>query len=359
MNFAEQIAVLDGLALGALRPGYNDGRTGANRAAVDQYGRAVASGVLRRRNVVDASEGGNYSGGSSYAPGLPLLPSTIGLADMPLPGVLPERTHVIDPSSGGNYGGGSSYAPGLPLLPSTVGLAACAGCSAGSAVDQDLAGAFNALSAVRGGYNDGRTGANRAAIDQYAKGAARGVLRRKDVLDASEGGNYSGGSSYAPGLPLLPSTVGLAGLAEHDPFDGLELSPIMRALKRAGPGSNAWLRRVLSASAGAVSKERVVELKSRARNLAKKLRDVKYNQPAKQEVLSQLRGLSGQLAALRAVRRAVATLSVRDGVPVAVSSTFSPTELSQLQAARRAVAKVMIRDGVPVRTSMKFSPTTY
>jgi hypothetical protein len=38
-----------------------------------------------------------------------------------------EVTRTIDPSDGGNYSGGSSYSPGLPLLPSNAGLAGYGG----------------------------------------------------------------------------------------------------------------------------------------------------------------------------------------------------------------------------------------
>lgn len=267
MSLGEQIAVLDGLA--ALDP--NDGRIGQQRAQVDQYGRVVMPGVIARNNVLDASDGANFSGGSSYAPGLPLLPSSVGLAGLGqvppqvyagaaapfvapwlprpgkpffgsrpgfgnIPGVLPLRKHVIDYSGGANYSGGSDYVPGLPLLPSSSGLADAfikggygrAGLGApyiaggygraglgqtGTAVDEDLAAASEAVELGRAmDTNDGRIGQQRAQVDEYGNKVMPGVLARSNVLDASEGANYSGGSAYAPGLPLLPSSVGLAGL---------------------------------------------------------------------------------------------------------------------------------------------------
>ncbi len=231
----EQIAVLDGLS--ALDP--NDGRIGQQRARVDQYGRAIAPGVLARNGVLDASAGANFSGGSSYAPGLPLMPSSIGLAGFgSMPGVLPPRIGVIDASGGANYSGGSSYAAGLPLLPSNAGLAgeygraglgahdygraglgageygrAGLGRLAGSLADADLMSKAETVSMQQQlDPSDGRIGQFRAQPTQYANRIAPGVLQRRNVIDASAGANYSGGSSYAPGLPLMPSSIGLAGL---------------------------------------------------------------------------------------------------------------------------------------------------
>jgi hypothetical protein len=155
MRLGEEIAVLDGLELGAL-----------------------PQGVLPHRNNVIDPNGGQYTGGNSYSPYVPMLPSSAGLAavDMDLVqqmNVLSRRS--FDPSDGGNRAGGSDYSPGLPLLPSSSGLS-----------NLDAAGS--------------------------------GTSIRADIIDASEGGNYSGGSSYAEGLPLLPSSAGLAGMqfAEAD-----------------------------------------------------------------------------------------------------------------------------------------------
>jgi hypothetical protein len=98
-----------------------------------------------RKKIIDASRGANYSGGSSYSPGLPLTPSNAGLAGAGsrLQNIKERiamrqqmnlrvqqvgqnyqvRNNVIDPSAGANYGGGSTYYPGSPLLPSSAGLA--------------------------------------------------------------------------------------------------------------------------------------------------------------------------------------------------------------------------------------------
>ena len=59
-----------------------DGRIGQYRARVDEYGQPIMSGVLDRSNVLDPSEGANYGGGSDYYAGSPLLPSSVGLAEL-------------------------------------------------------------------------------------------------------------------------------------------------------------------------------------------------------------------------------------------------------------------------------------
>jgi len=191
-GLAEQIAVLDGLD--GLEAGDMDGRIGQTAARVDQYGRPLIPNVLTRRNVIDASEGGNYSGGSSYAPGLPLLPSSIGLAG----------TSIIQ----GGYGRAGL---GASIIQGGYGRAGLG--QVGTHADADLAAAADIVEAVRASSaSDGRIGQQRAQVNQYASMVMPNVTRRTNVLDASEGGNYSGGSSYAPGLPLLPSSIGLAGI---------------------------------------------------------------------------------------------------------------------------------------------------
>jgi len=238
-QLGEQIAVLDGLA--ALDP--NDGRIGQQRARVDQYARALMPGVLTRTGVIDPSGGANRSGGSDWAPGMPLMPSTVGLAN--IPSVLPSKRGVVAPSGGANYTGGSDWVPGLPLVVSSAGLADSlirGGYGRGglgtalvrggygraglgvtnSAIDEDLAGAAEAVELGRVmDANDGRIGQERARVDEYGRPVMPGVLERSNVIDASAGANYAGGSSYAPGLPLMPSSVGLAGLGEYDELDGL------------------------------------------------------------------------------------------------------------------------------------------
>jgi hypothetical protein len=83
----------------------------------------------------------------------------------------------------------------------------------GSAVDEDLAAAAEAIEvAKRLDPADGRIGQQRAQVDEYGRPIMPGVLARSNVIDPSEGANYTGGSDYAPGMPLLPSSAGLAGL---------------------------------------------------------------------------------------------------------------------------------------------------
>jgi len=225
-DLSAEIAVLDGL----------DDLYGSTMEMIPgaSYTRPVMPFVQSRNQVIDASEGGNYSGGSSYAPGLPLLPSTVGLADLELEsylqsgnsGVLPPRHNVIDPSMGANFTGGSSYAPGVPLTVSSSGLADL----------DDLSAAAQKLDP-----SDGRIGQQPAYGTEYSKWLMPGVYTRQNVIDASGGANYSGGSSYAPGLPLMPSTVGLAGLDalyEDDALDGVSddemgLEGMFSRLKRA------------------------------------------------------------------------------------------------------------------------------
>ena len=167
-GLAEQIAVLEGL----------DGN------------------VVNAYDQINASNGANYSGGSSYPEnnGIPLMTSSIGLAGN---GTYSDNDVIraydlINASNGANYSGGSSYPEEnpIPLMTSSVGLA---GTMKGFA-DGDLLAYAN-------GY-----------------GQIPDVLPAKmNVLDASGGANYSGGSSYAPGLPLLPSSSGLAAFVRNNP----------------------------------------------------------------------------------------------------------------------------------------------
>jgi hypothetical protein len=53
----------------------SDGRDAARRSRV-----MLPGGALEMRRTVDPSQGVNMMGGSSYTPGLPLLPSSAGLA---------------------------------------------------------------------------------------------------------------------------------------------------------------------------------------------------------------------------------------------------------------------------------------
>jgi hypothetical protein len=317
-GLGEQIAVLDGLD--ALDP--NDGRIGQKRARVAQYARPVMPGVLARKNVIDASGGANYSGGSSYAPGLPLMPSSVGLAG--IPSVLPTRRNVIDYSGGAQYSGGSSWVPGLPLTPSSAGLADAmikggygrAGLGAafidggygraglgqtGTATDEDLAAASEAVATARAlNPEDGRIGQQRSQVDEYGRPVMPGVLARSNVLDASEGANYSGGSSYAPGLPLMPSSVGLAGL-ELGSFDDLDAVPdkilgIAKAAKKVA------------------GKQVVSAMKSRGKALAKRMAKMPPRQRAM--AAAKLRAMGVRLAQARRIRRQVAQQRYAQRLPL-------------------------------------------
>jgi hypothetical protein len=201
------------------------------------------------------------------------------------------------------------------LLPSSAGLAAAlieggygrAGLGAsliaggygraglgqtGSAVDEDLAAASEVLETVRQlDPRDGRTGQRRAQVDEYGRPVMPGVLARSNVLDASEGGNYSGGSNYAPGLPLLPSSSGLAGfngaLAElqaHDDLDAVNMPMPAQVIKFA-------------------SKARVAALRGQAMGLAKRMRNMTPQQRA--QSAAKLNALGRGLAQARQIRRAV------------------------------------------------------
>src|SRR3989304_3020104 len=155
-GLAEQIAVLDGL----------DGN------------------MISVYDQINASNGANYSGGSSYPEnnGIPLMTSSIGLAGSD--NDLLYAYDQINASNGANYSGGSSYPENnaIPLMTSSVGLASMRGFA-----DADLLAYANGVGQI-----------------------PNTLPERMDVLDASGGANYSGGSSYAPGLPLLPSSAGLA-----------------------------------------------------------------------------------------------------------------------------------------------------
>lgn len=72
------------------------------------------------------------------------------------------------------------------------------------------AGPDSTLALLLGAVEDRRlTATRRAALPQPTP---RLLVNR--TLDPSDGANYQGGSSYSPFLPLLPSTVGLAGTVQ-------------------------------------------------------------------------------------------------------------------------------------------------
>lgn len=110
---------------------------------------------------IDASAGANYSGGSSWPGNLPLTPSNAGLADADLARAARQTGgrgyydagRQIDASAGGNYSGGSSWPGDLPLTPSNAGLA---GTYNGMSPEANFAGAFgSSMEAVPGYYDAG------------------------------------------------------------------------------------------------------------------------------------------------------------------------------------------------------------
>jgi hypothetical protein len=180
MRFGEEIAVLDGL--GDLPTYY------------------------QRRNVIDASAGANYSGGSSWPGDLPLTPSNSGLADAD-EDLLSyyEKMNVIDASAGANYSGGSSWPGDLPLTPSNAGLAGRDGMYDGHRIE-DI---------------DRHYGSTIGSLEGENSRNIPGYYNRGQVIDASAGANYSGGSSWPGDLPLTPSNAGLAALSFVEPLDGV------------------------------------------------------------------------------------------------------------------------------------------
>jgi hypothetical protein len=180
MRFGEEIAVLDGLG------------------DIPTY--------YQRRNVIDASAGANYSGGSSWPGDLPLTPSNSGLADADEDLLTYyEKMNVIDASAGANYSGGSSWPGDLPLTPSNSGLAGRDGMYDGHRVE-DI---------------DKHYGSSIGSLEGENSRNIPGYYNRGPVIDASAGANYSGGSSWPGDLPLTPSNAGLAELALSEPLDGV------------------------------------------------------------------------------------------------------------------------------------------
>jgi len=235
-------------------PDAADGRIGQTRAFANQYARQVGPGTLAKENMIQASNGANYAGGSSWYPGAPTMPASVGLASMgdgygraglgrladgygraglgdgygraglggcagcggadadlssafeaydsvvrqTQPGVL-VRDNVVDYSGGANYGGGSSFYPGGPTMPSSVGLA-----------DADM---DPVLLAYMNAENPDLPN----------------TTFRNNVIDPSGGANYTGGSSFAPGSPLLVSSAGLAELRSIDALDQRNTFPMLSA----------------------------------------------------------------------------------------------------------------------------------
>jgi hypothetical protein len=284
-HLGEEIAVLDGLELGGL-----DISPAQSEAASVQ-----ASNVRIRKNVIDASSGANYSGGSSFPDSgrIPLMPSTVGLADADLlayqktVSVLPPRRNVIDPSMGANYGGGSSFpdSGGTPLLPSNAGLAGCVGgCYAGVPLGE-LDAYFGTSLSVQGREN---------------------VRIRKNVIDASSGANYSGGSSFPDSgrIPLMPSTVGLAGLNAVDVTDEANDEMLLAGLGFVSTNPLRFKRsRFVQAFRQKAGRKRLKRLKGAAQKIQKAYRGMSPAQ--RQAAIRKLSMLGSELARIRAMRRSL------------------------------------------------------
>lgn len=96
------------------------------------------------------------------------------------------------------------------------------------------AGPDSALALLLGAVEDRSLMASRAA--PVPQPMPRLLVNR--TLDPSDGANYQGGSSYSPFLPLLPSTVGLAGTLQADSVKSIAFSPMSyeEAMLWAPPG---------------------------------------------------------------------------------------------------------------------------
>jgi len=229
-TLGEEIAVLDGLDdLGTL-----DGQ----------------SGYRSRVNVLDPTEGANYTGGSDWSPGMPLVMSNAGLADadlaafsvqtgMPRPaGEQRPRFNVLDPSEGADYTGGSNWTAGMPLVLSNAGLAA----------DSYADGTYDGMPLS-------------ADFDEHY-GSSMDTLEgnfssRVNVLDPTEGANYTGGSDWTPGMPLVMSNAGLAGL------DAVSDDALRKAAARAmGAARAAGVVRIAGQRPLSDVKSRIVKIQA-------------------------------------------------------------------------------------------------
>ena len=187
---------------------------------------AVLDGIpsnYTRRHVIDPSAGGNYSGGSSWNPEVPLTPSNSGLAqaDDDLLEYY-EKMNVIDPSAGANMSGGSSWDSHMPLTPSNAGLAYFA----------DMGGMYDGKPVEDMDKNYGSTMGSLEAAN------LPGYYRKGPSIDPSAGANYNGGSSYADMLPLTPSNAGLAAFNIH-PMDRIPDSTFLARL--TGPRRSVFV----------------------------------------------------------------------------------------------------------------------
>ena len=204
-----------------------DGRIGQTRSFPNQYATPIAPNVLRKINMIQASNGANYAGGSSWYPGAPTMPAAIGLAGL---------------GSARGYGGaglGAARGYGSAGLGSARGYGGaglgCGPACTGSMADADLASAFESYD-VSPDDADGRIGQTRAFSNQYATPIMPGVLRKTDMIQASNGANYAGGSSFYPGAPTMPASIGLAEGPDHLDDLGSQDGGVQETLDRLSVG---------------------------------------------------------------------------------------------------------------------------
>jgi hypothetical protein len=126
---------------------------------------------------------------------------------------------VIDPSEGADYTGGSNWTAGMPLVLSNAGLAAdnyADGTYDGMPLSADFDEHYGStMDTLEGNFN-----------------STEGYTTRQNVLDPTEGANYTGGSDWTPGMPLVMSNAGLAAL------DAVPDSVFKALSKRVAPGGS-------------------------------------------------------------------------------------------------------------------------
>ena len=357
MRFAEEIAVLDGLSGAGKRydgmpptlprktvidasggatytggsswvPGMTLTPSNAGLAALDATDlvnkaaqlkqKALPPGVLpHMRNVIAASGGATYTGGSSWDPFVTMTPSNAGLAsDMDLLNQmtsLPMRTNVVDPN-GGQYTGGNSYSPYVPMMPSSAGLA---GMQMSSKVVQMSAKELQQL-LMAAGQKVNVTGiwapSNLEAIRSFINAVSRATGRRpimdmelKEIVRP-----YAGGKEvlvFNTLLRVIADQIGPRG------FDGVSMAAIDAVPDSAlTKGASPKMKKAFAASA---SQDKLDALKQILASIL--AIQAKYNllTPEQQyqarmkvgamlSTISRVRGLRGRMLASKAGARTAA-----------------------------------------------------
>jgi hypothetical protein len=317
-GLGDEIAVLDGLDVSAM-----DGRIGQTPAVPHQYAKKVAYNVQYRKGVIDPSEGALFSGGSSYAAGLPLLPSSVGLADASAlieggygRAGLGDNRALIE----GGYGREGLGYQGVPLEATDMAF--------GSTIE----------------IEDGRIGRTPATGAEYAARKAYNVEMRRNVIDPSEGGNYGGGSSYAAGLPLMPSTV---GLADADIIEYSRMTSVLPGRKKViDPGGGALYSGgssyapglpLLPSSSG-LAEANAVDAMDRVSDAALKRR----LQPAQKQAFKRVAG-KGRLqqlqGAVQKIKRAWGSMTPAQKVRAKGKLARLGSEIARVRNIRRNVAR--------------------